>query len=566
MKVCLSSKTHSWKRQGMLGEGTFLTGLLSLFWLMLRTGTKPSRAVYPCQRAAAANSYIFLTYSFIPVLAVVQRKTRHFLNPKLWATLTLALLILGAAVWWYTQQAGGPKGQVIGLTLTSRLATGIEPPSNIFVVDGTTGKDEGLSQLINLMGSHGLLLYKSGVNGTNRGPNGLIVCDHVILIKVNSQWDARGGTNTDLLKALIQAIVNHPDGFVGEIIVADNGQAQYGSVGNGGSLDWSKNNAEDSSQSVQKVVNLFAGSYKVSTYLWDTITTKRVNEYFRGDMEDGYVVNATVNSRTGIMVSYPKFKTKFGTYVSFKMGIWEPQTQTYNSERLKVINVPVLKSHSGYGVTASVKHYMGVVSDKLTAQLGARTHQTIGTGGMGTEMVETRFPVLNILDAIWVNANPKQSPNTGPGTSYAEASNVRVIMASTDPIALDYWAAKYVLVQTAKLKGETNTASLDPDNPNKVSGLTEAFHVWLKKSMEEMLAAGYQVTMNEDHMNVYVVPMPQKSQASVSRSSYKENLLCSVTHLNIQENPRFAEPRYALTRLEEMLRPRNSPNRLTGTG
>jgi hypothetical protein len=28
-----------------------------------------------------------------------------------------------------------------------------------------------------------------------------------------------------------------------------------------------------------------------------------------------------------------------------------------------VINVPVLKSHGGYGVTASVKHYMGVASD-----------------------------------------------------------------------------------------------------------------------------------------------------------------------------------------------------------
>ena len=48
-------------------------------------------------------------------------------------------------------------------------------------------------------------------NGTPS--TGLIAKDDVVIIKVNSQWDERGGTNTDLVKALIQAIVDHPDGF-----------------------------------------------------------------------------------------------------------------------------------------------------------------------------------------------------------------------------------------------------------------------------------------------------------------------------------------------------------------
>ena len=93
------------------------------------------------------------------------------------------------------------------------------------------------------------------------------------------------------------------------------------------------------------------------------------------------------------------------------------------------------KSHSGFGVTACVKHYMGVVSDKLTRSLGARAHNTVGIGGMGTEIVETRFPVLNIIDAIWVNAVPRR----GPGTPYNIAMRVNVIAASRDPVALDYW-------------------------------------------------------------------------------------------------------------------------------
>ena len=123
--------------------------------------------------------------------------------------------------------------------------------------------------------------------------------------------------------------------------------------------------------------------------------------------------------RTGIIVSYPKFETPYSTLISFKKGIWDPSLRTYDSERLKVINVPVLKSHMGYGVTASVKHYMGVGSDKLTRT----AHRSVGTGGMGTEMAETRAPVLNVLDAIWINANPGR----GPMTRYSDASQVKII-------------------------------------------------------------------------------------------------------------------------------------------
>jgi len=310
---------------------------------------------------------------------------------------------------------------------------------------------------------------------------------------VNGQWNERGGTNSDLVKALIQAILDHPDGFTGEIVVADNGQGQFGSSGNGGSLNWARNNAEDTSQSVQKVVDSFSDSHRVSTYLWDTITTKRVGEYSEGDNEDGYVVNATANPRTGIMVSYPKFKTRYGTYVSFKHGIWDLDTRTYDGERLKVINVPVLKTHSGYGVTACVKHYMGVPSDKLTSRLGSRTHNTIGRGGMGTLMVETRFPVLNILDAIWVNANPV----SGPITPYGRATRVNVVAASTDPVALDHWAAKNILLEASPASSDRSTIDPDRDVPG-------FFGHWLRLSMHEMVRAGYQVTLDEDRMNVYV--------------------------------------------------------------
>ena len=105
-----------------------------------------------------------------------------------------------------------------------------------------------------------------------------------MLIKVNGQWNQRGGTNTDLLRSFIQAIIDHPHGFAGEI-VADNRQRQYGAEGNGGSMDWDLNNAEERSQSVQDVVDAFAATHRVSASLGDTITGTRVAEYAAGDVK-----------------------------------------------------------------------------------------------------------------------------------------------------------------------------------------------------------------------------------------------------------------------------------------
>ena len=482
-------------------HSAFIIGLLSFVWFAFRTGTKPSRAVYPCQQAAAANSYAWLAAYVLPLCSRVGQRTRELYARRNLIFMALATLaIIASGVLSVCKMNGdymslASAGQPVELTLSESLAE-LTPASDIFVLQGTSGNDGGVSELIDLMGDHNLLFYNSPAAGRNKGPTGLIARDDTIIIKVNSQWDERGGTNTDLLKALIAAIVQHPDEFVGEIIVADNGGAQHGPTFQGGSLNYSRNNAEDISQSVQKVVDSFAGSHKVSTYLWDTITRQRVKEYSEGDITDGYIVDEAINPRTDLMTSYPKFETKYGAYVSFKQGLWNPQQQTYDSDRLRIINVPVLKSHQELGVTACVKHYMGVASDKLTGQLGTRAHSTVVTGGMGTEMVETRFPVLNIIDAIWVNANPLG----GPVTPYDQATRANVIAASQDPVALDYWAAKHILLQAAQNTGRTHASWLDPDNMSAPG----SFGQWLRLSMQEINQAGYQTTVDEARMNVYV--------------------------------------------------------------
>lgn len=358
--------------------------------------------------------------------------------------------------------------------------------SEIFAVNGTNGTDEGFEKLIELMKKQKLYFYKSG-----KKPQGLIDKDDVVLIKFNCQWADKGGTNTDLIKSVVQAITKHPEGFEGEIIIADNGQAQHGSEGKGGSIQWAKSNAVDTSQSVKKVADEFAKSYKVSAMTWDGLTVTEVKDYTAGDYKDGFIVCAETAS-TGIRVSYPKFKTQYGTYVSFKDGIWDDVRKEYDTDRLKVINMPVLKSHTTHGVTACIKNYMGTTSDKLTKQ-GA--HNSIALGGMGTQMAGTRMPILNIIDAIWINPYPRR----GPVTDYRTAVETDIIAASTDPGALDYWSAKYILMEIAKKKDLILYESMDPE-----SRQPGTFGYWLAKSVEELQKAGIKSNLDEEKIRVYV--------------------------------------------------------------
>ena len=464
-------------------NGLFIFGFLNLLWFLFRTGTKPSRIIYPCQKAALKNMALVFS-SIVPLLSfsAFRLKTRNMFARSKKAIVAILIIapLLGGIYLQATTTVEEVGLNIIGTESSSPFS------SNIFVVNGREAAH--IQNLIDLMGSEDFNFYQSSISDVNQGPDGFISPSDVVLLKVNAQWSMRGGTNTDMLKELIQAIVDHPEGFTGEIIVADNGQGS-------GALERLSPNAEDQSQSTQDVVDYFSENYDVSTFLWDTIRYYQVQEYSSGDMDDGYVVYDIADPDTGIYVSYPKFETDYGTKVSFKNGIWNG---THYEGILKVINLPVLKSHNGYGVTATLKNYMGVQSQGL-----ANGHQKVATGGMGTLMVECGLPTLNFIDCIWVNANPANSLSAGPSTSYREATRVNILIAGIDPVALDYWSSKNILIKTSELIGYTDTHTLNPDNTIR-SGLTEAFGVWLNLTKDELIQGGFNVTSDVQEMNIFV--------------------------------------------------------------
>jgi hypothetical protein len=126
---------------------------------------------------------------------------------------------------------------------------------------------------------------------------------------------------------------------------------------------------------------------------------------------------------------------------------------------------------------------------------------------------------LNIIDAVWVNANPYPNTYCGPSTRYSEATRVNTIIAGVDPIALDYWTAKYILVPTSRSIGYGDTHTLHPENTER-SGLTEAFGVWLDLTNDEMLRSNCNVTLDENRMNIITNSSSFGSNITTTSSSF----------------------------------------------
>lgn len=94
-----------------------------------------------------------------------------------------------------------------------------------------------------------------------------------------------------------------------------------------------------------------------------------------------------------------------------------------------IINVPILKHHSGAGMTCALKNLMGVVWDR-------GFYHFRGLDTCIAEFLLLRAPTLNIVDAgvIMKTGGPRGNPN-----SLYERHDM--IIASTDPVACDIAAA-----------------------------------------------------------------------------------------------------------------------------
>ncbi len=490
---------------------TIVSGVLALAWLLLRSSTRPSRLAYPCQQAALGTAVAALAAPAAALLLSLRRQLILALGS------TTGKVAIGASIaplmilWALASFEDDPN-----ITMLSPRS---DYHPDVYLVNQARGIEldryGGVDDLVTLMGTRGFKWHRSDAITVTSGPDGMIDAYDVVVLKVNAQWPECGGTNTDVLRGVIRRIVEHPDGFLGEVIVADNSQEFYTGTWQN-NLDRELSNAEDHSQSAQDVVNDFVSQgWNVSTHLWDGIRRTAADEYDTGDMNDGYIVNETPDPETGIKVSYPKFRTATGTYVSYKHGVWSPVSETYDPDKLVVINMPVLKTHAIYAVTASVKNHMGLVTNSLFTY----SHNSVDEGGLGSVLAEVRLPDLTILDCIWILARP----SSGPSASYSIVSRRDQLVAGTDPIALDAWATKYILIPQIIENGwseSTYYTTQNPDNPDSM------FSRYLRLSMNELLAAGIDATNDYNSVDLHVWTGDYDLDGSVDQVDYQSLESC----------------------------------------
>lgn len=438
-------------------------GIASLIWLLVRTGTAPRRIVYPCQRTAAAGALGLLQYlgSLAASTVIYQRIRGRGIAAS--AVLLIVVLACAATLRRSTPLPAVPAGgspELPSWTSPSAVSdvfavrnvpapsysidegtvpAGVEPPDALH--------DTGVDALINLMESREAYLHKTAAH-----PSGIIGPSDVVVIKINDQWNgqaprARTHTNNDVLKGLIYRILRHPEGFTGVVIVGENTQWT--------DPNWDNedhNNAQDPHQSYRDVVNAFVSQdYDVCISDWRSLSGTFVDEFNAGDTSDGYVLVDDPGEPGTDQLSYPKFSLTCGSQslrISMRYGLWDGAT--YDNTHLKMINLPVLKRHGWAGATIAVKNYIGFLTTGDRERRFGDSSEMHGFfwghrgihpdyGLLGRQMARIRRADLNIVDAIWV----AKASNSGGCPN--DCVRQDVLLASTDPIALDYYASVNVL-------------------------------------------------------------------------------------------------------------------------
>ena len=303
--------------------------------------------------------------------------------------------------------------------------------------------------------------------------------DDIVIIKPNLQWWNQGAPNIAACNALVEAIMDRPGGFTGEVIIGENTHR--------GGKPWTKtgwvtpfrlNSGLPGAGNYNDLCSLLKKKYgdRFSVSHWIDVSSggKRVfgpqdgPGYIYCDGTGGVPRISLENGLTGdkrreVIMSYPVFVTDRGTVIDFRNGVWKEGS--YSAQPVKFINLAAVNHHSSYcGMTSSVKNYFGIsdlsngadphAGGKLTGDFYnfhsfAFNEWANGPipGMMGAEvgmfMQKIRKADLNIATAEWVGLVSRTD---------TPVAHIRAVLASTDPVALDYHAAKYLLFPNSHCK------------------------------------------------------------------------------------------------------------------
>lgn len=306
------------------------------------------------------------------------------------------------------------------------------------------------------------------------GIDALIGADDIVILKPNVQWWNQGATNLAAVKAFVDLAQGRVAGGQGEVVIAENCHrgATPWTAGNSG---WSRPFVRNSDLSgirhfndlCDRLKSDYGERFSVIHLLDANAGGERI---YSADQGPGYIYcdgtggvpllaqdnGAGGSSRRATVMTYPVFVTDAGTMVDFKDGVYD--RSGYTGQPVKFINFSALNHHSHYcGVTAAIKNYLGIsdlsggadpfADGKLTSQyynfhsFPFNEWQAGPVPGMigaevGMFMRTVRQADINITTAEWIGLSSRTDP---------PAVQTRAILASSDPVALDFHSSRYLL-------------------------------------------------------------------------------------------------------------------------
>jgi hypothetical protein len=321
--------------------------------------------------------------------------------------------------------------------------------------------------------------------------------EDIVLVKVSAQWWNQGMTNVAAVKRVLERITSRPH-FKGEVIVFENTHFRLAN-GSGLSRAWthpSERNVDVAGYTklgdlipdfagrglpVSFVGLVDAGRSELSHHAWHD--PRHEHGTYGGDgrgplrddeQRDGYVwdfehpftrdVSPFEVAQTPL--TWPVFTSPYsGITIDFKHGprLRRGRRIERVDRKLTWITLATVNEHQSTGMTACCKSAMGVVdmsagrmgtdprvADYRSVHYFGQPHALWRMAGPLAHFARTvRAPHLYLAVAEWVGVTPKRRELTqGEDVRLARAAahHSRTIVAGTDPVAIDQWCARNLLM------------------------------------------------------------------------------------------------------------------------
>lgn len=431
-------------------ENSFVfIALASFFWLIYKSGTKPSRIVYPCQKAAAVNLSTFVI--IFPVLygKNIAKFFTHFKFNRLFLIVLIAAIIMGSGVF---------------------LVNSVDnQPMNIPLESGIQGKVLSESEQIKLgtQSKYGTVPAAYDIPSSHR-----VVTVHD---SNSSTWEGSGNPNNYMNQTEIDKMVDagimeltgttSPIEGWKKIIPYTAGQSVAIKVNfnnnwhssNGFTFD---DNSDTSMLNYAAVVNSIIRGLKSigvpSDKIWITDPSRPVHDKFREriyDKEVKYFVNqngaAYIGARPNVFVT--GYVSDSSIYASTSTAYAEKirPAQVF-ADATYIINMPQLKGHwypTVGRVTLSLKNNFGSVS--YTADDTSGNNPVHDANPFAELLADiNNNPVFRDKTRLVVGDGIMGNPgaNTAPPTLWKSFGNKppETLFFGVDPVATDSVMIDYI--------------------------------------------------------------------------------------------------------------------------